>query len=118
EYVYVDTATGDVSYRNRVKLFHKVDGFATMEAYASYQRATRALVEWHESHRNRKGNPTVEGFDGPTWTPYLPLDFDHESDPAVALTWLRRVVEKLRSWDVDLRAVRFYFSGHKGFHAE
>ena len=36
----------------------------------------------------------------------------------MALGWLRRVAEKLRGWDVDLRAVRFYFSGNKGFHAE
>ena len=117
-YCYVDTAFGGVDHRNNVRRIDQVRLNGQADCYASYQRATDTLLTWVRTHTNDKGKRTVAGFDGKTWTPFLPLDFDHEADPAVALGWLRRVLLKLDAWGVNLRAVRVYFSGGKGFHAE
>ena len=117
-YCYVDTAFGGPDRRNNVRSIDQVRLNGQADCYASYQRATDALVTWVNAHTNGSGNPTVASFDGPTWAPFLPLDFDHQEDPAVALGWLRRVLLKLEAWDVNLRAARVYFSGGKGFHAE
>ena len=118
EFCYVDTAFGGVDHRNDVRHVDQVRLNGQADCYASYQRATDDLVAWVKAHTNKLGRPTVAGFDGPTWTPSLPLDFDAKADPAVALGWLRRVLCTLDGWGVDLRAVRVYFSGGKGFHAE
>lgn len=117
-FVYADTAFGDVNRRNHIRRVDTLRARGRTDCYASYGRATDALVAWVNTHKNRNGNPTVAGFDGPTWTPFLPLDFDHEHDPAVALGWVRRTLGWLDGEGVDLGAVRVYFSGGKGFHVE
>jgi hypothetical protein len=118
EHVYVDVAIGGVDHRNNIRRFDQVSTNGTADAYTSYQRGTTELVEWVRTHTNEKGNPTVRGFDKATWTPFLPLDFDHTKDPGIALQWLREVIRRLDSWDVPRSAVRYYFSGQKGFHVE
>jgi hypothetical protein len=118
EYVFVDTAVGGVNHRNHVQ---RVDEFrinGTPDCYASYQRATDDLVTWVATHRNKNGNPTVAGFDKPTWAPFWPGDLDNEADPGVALGWARRIIQRLDQWGVPRGAARFYFSGAKGFSVE
>lgn len=118
-YRYVDTAQGGVNQRNHVKDVTEVQlNGVRRECYASYMRASDELVDYLETHRNASGRPSVGGFPGKTWTDALRLDFDYESDPSRALFWLRKVCARLESMGVNLRAVRFYFSGNKGFHAE
>jgi hypothetical protein len=86
--------------------------------YESWQCATDELRQWVKTHRNKKGNPTVAGFDGPTWSNRLVLDFDKEGAPEVPLGWLRQVLTALEDAGVDLRALRIAFSGLKGFSLE
>jgi hypothetical protein len=117
-YVYVDTAFGGADHRNNVRRVDQVRLNGQPDCYASYQRAAEDLLAWVRTHTNKNGKPTVARFDGATWAPYLPLDFDWKADPAVALGWLRDVIRKLEGWSADLGAVRLYFSGGKGFHAE
>ena len=117
-FVYVDTAFGGVDRRNTPRALADVRLNGVADCYVSHNRATDALVAWVATHTNDKGNPTVAGFDGPTWAPDLHLDFDSQDDPGIALGWLRGVLDRLESWGADLRAVRIYFSGNKGFHLE
>ena len=117
-FVYVDTAFGGVDRRNKPRALANVRLNGVADCYVSHNRATDALVAWVATHANDKGNPTVAGFDGPTWAPDLHLDFDSQDDPGIALGWLRGVLDRLESWGADLRAVRIYFSGNKGFHLE
>jgi hypothetical protein len=118
EFVYVDTACGDVNRRNKIHRFDQIHVEGKSECYASYQRSDERLVAWVRHHKNGKGKPTVEGFDGPLWTPYLPLDFDCDGDLPVALGWLRQTLARLDAHGVELRALRVYFSGGRGFHLE
>ena len=76
EFCYVDTASGGVDRRNNIRRIEQVRVNGPADCYASYQRATDDLVAWVKTHTNKQGKPTVAGFDGPTWTPSLPLDFD------------------------------------------
>ena len=118
-YVYVDTALGALNRRNHVQRLADIDmrdGGA--ERYISHRRASPALVEWVNSHKNNNGNPTIEGFDGPVWDTSLPFDFDDRHDPAHALEWLRQFLGRLERAEVPLDALRIYFSGYKGFHLE
>lgn len=112
---YVDTTVGGVSHRNNIKTAGALSPNGIPGVYQSWQRATDALSTWVTTHRNKDGNPTVAGFDGPTWSPTLNLDFDHESDPSVSLGWLRRVLHRLEGWGVDLRSLSIAWSGNKGF---
>jgi hypothetical protein len=119
DYVYADTAFGGVNRRNNVRKHSEIRlPFVPVDCYASYGRATRSLLEWRNTHTNKDGKPTVAGFDGPTWTPFLPLDFDYVADLAVALGWLRRTLDWLEAAGVELGAVRVFFSGYKGFGLE
>jgi hypothetical protein len=118
DYIYVDVAIGGVSHRNHVQRFDEVVVNGTADCYTSYQRATSALVDWVASHKNTEGKPTVAGFDGPTWTPYLPLDVDDRQDPACSLEWTRQILHQLAGQGAPLAAIRCHFSGQKGFHVE
>ena len=118
-YAYVDTAFGGVNRRNHVQRVGEVDfGNQGAERYISHRRAPIALVEWTRSHTNASAQPTIEGYDGPVWDTSLPFDFDDRNDPANALVWVRQFLQRLTLQDVPLDALRFYFSGAKGFHVE
>ena len=117
DYMYVDTASHGWGSRNHIQ---RIDAFAPnghADVGTSYQRATVELVQYVATHRNGSNNPNIAGFEGPVWTPILPLDFDAE-DPQDALAALRSVLDRLNGWGVPVDAVRLYFSGYKGFHAE
>jgi putative DNA primase/helicase len=118
DYVWVDVAIGGVDRRNHPRRIDEVQLNGKADCYASYQRATDYLATWVNNHTNRDGKPTVAGFDGATWTPFLPLDFDCADNPGRALGWLRQMLDRLEAQDVPLDAIRLYFSGRKGFGAE
>src|SRR5262245_18094384 len=118
-FAYVDTALGGVNRRNHVQRLADVN-FADPgpERYISHRRGNLALVEWTRSHTNAVGNPTIEGYDGEGWDTSLPFDFDDRNDPSNALGWVRQFLLRLEMQEVPLDALRFYFSGAKGFHVE
>ena len=115
EYVYVDVAIGGVDHRNNVKRVDQFRANGVADVFVTHQRATQDLADYIREIRNSKGKPSVKGFPGSTWAPDLHMDFDAGEDPAVALEWLRRVAHRLDGWGMDLRAIRFFFSGSKGF---
>jgi hypothetical protein len=77
QYTYVDVAIGGVNKRNNVRQLASVYTDGRTDSYVSHNRATAYLLEWRNSHTNKNGNPTVEGFDGETWADNAHLDFDH-----------------------------------------
>jgi hypothetical protein len=98
----------------------EVDGFVPVgrtDAYATYQRATVGLDYYVQLHRNKEGKPSVEQYPGRLWTPLFPIDIDND-DLRVSLEVARQIARRLDGLGVPLKAVRFYFSGSKGFSIE
>lgn len=87
-----------------------------VDVYRSMWRYPDALVEWHRTHRNEHGKPTVKGYRGPAWGDYQWIDIDYP-DLAEALEAARTALQTLEArFDVPPQYVRCYFSGSKGFH--
>jgi Primase C terminal 1 (PriCT-1) len=60
--------------------------------------------------------PSIAGYEGKVWAPFLPLDLDHpELLPALEAA-KRLSALLLERWSVDPDALQIYFSGSKGFH--
>jgi len=60
--------------------------------------------------------PSVSGYQGKVWAPYLPIDLDHQ-DFLPALECARALSELLLDrWRIDADGLQIYFSGAKGFH--
>lgn len=60
--------------------------------------------------------PSVAGYQGKVWAPYLPLDLDHaELTPALEAARLLSHFF-LEVWRIDPNGLQIYFSGAKGFH--
>ena len=116
-YRYVDAAVGGTDHRNRVRDVKAVHGEGRTDAYATYQRATIGLDYYVQLHRNRQGNPSVEKYPGRLWTSLFPIDLDHD-DAGVSLEAARAIGRRLEALGVPLKAVRFFFSGSKGFSIE
>jgi hypothetical protein len=60
--------------------------------------------------------PSVAGYEGKVWSPFLPIDLDHvEVTPALEAA--KRLSSCLfERWAIDPDALQIYFSGFKGFH--
>ena len=116
-YRYVDSAVGGTDHRNRVRDVPAVDPMGRTDVFVTYQRATIGLQYYVELHRNRDGKPSVEKYPGRLWTSLFPIDVDQD-DLAVSLEVARMIARRLEALDVPLKAVRFYFSGSKGFSIE
>jgi hypothetical protein len=90
-----------------------VESFDRFGCYATYFCFTDELLTYLSA---QGGSPSVAGYQGKAWAPYLPIDLDHpELTPA--LDAARRLVDWFfETWKVDPAAVQIYFSGAKGFH--
>lgn len=81
--------------------------------YASYFFFSDELLTYMSA---QEGMPTVSGYEGKVWAPYLPIDLDHpELTPALHAA---RMLASLffSSWKIPPNALQIYFSGAKGFH--
>ena len=60
--------------------------------------------------------PSVAGYEGKVWSPFLPIDLDHvEVTPALEAA--KRLSSLLfERWAIDPDSLQIYFSGLKGFH--
>jgi Primase C terminal 1 (PriCT-1) len=60
--------------------------------------------------------PSVAGYEGKVWSPFLPIDLDH-MEVTPALEAAKRLSSfLLELWTIDPRGLQIYFSGLKGFH--
>lgn len=113
-FCYVDTAFGNVSYRNNVMRVQDVNRGIPEDrksCYATWHRFPKVYQE----HCEKTGS--VKGYRGPSYADFLPFDFDSD-DLAVSLEKVRDFLRMLEvSYEVDgLCGVRVWFSGKKGFH--
>lgn len=123
-YRYVDfAAAAQPGFRNHVVPVDEVpalvERYGATECYTTiFMFSDEALLYLAEHRVN--GRPSIAGFDGRVWAPFLPLDIDgHGGDGgleealALARDAYRLLVER---WAVAPEAVHAYFSGAKGFH--
>jgi hypothetical protein len=123
-YRYVDfAARAQPGFRNHVVTVDEVapliERWGADECYASIFRFSADILLYLAEHRVA-GRPSIAGYDGPIWAPFLPLDIDAHppaSGLTDALALARRTYALLVDrWRVAPAAVHVYFSGAKGFH--
>jgi hypothetical protein len=90
-----------------------VESFKRFGCYSTYFCFTDELLTYMSA---QAGAPSVAGYEGKVWAPFLPIDLDHpELTPA--LDAARRLGDWFfETWKVDAAALQIYFSGAKGFH--
>ncbi len=122
-YRFVDfAAQSQDGFRNHVVTADEVAALVAQhgafECYASIFRFSDDVLLYLDEHRVA-GRPSIAGYDGRVWAPFLPLDVDAHPPAAVAeaLDIARRTYRLLvERWQVPATAVHAYFSGAKGFH--
>ena len=121
---WVDFASrAQPGFRNHVVTLDEVPAlvarYGAEECYASIFRFSVDVLRYLDEHRV-DGRPSIAGYDGRLWAPFLPLDVDAHPPAATlddALVLARRVYELFtRRWEAPASAVHAYFSGAKGFH--
>ena len=70
----------------------------------------------HMHTRGVDSLPTIAGFRGKVWAPYLPMDLDDPDLLAVTGTTRLLVSYLMDRWQIDPNGLQLYFSGSKGFH--
>ena len=90
-----------------------VESFQHYACYATYFFYSDELLTYMSA---QGAAPSVSGYEGKVWAPYLPIDIDHpELTPALeAARLLSHFL--LDQWQVDPNGVQAYFSGAKGIH--
>ena len=123
-YRYVDfAAQAQPGFRNHVVTVDEVAALVAqrgaVECYASIFCFADDILLYLAEHRV-DGRPSIAGYDGRVWAPFLPLDIDAHPPHAGledALEIARRAHRLLVDrWQVPAAAVHVYFSGAKGFH--
>ncbi len=92
-----------------------VDTFKSYGCYCTYFFYSDEVLT-HMSAQPDGSAPSISGYGGKVWAPFLPLDLDHpELVPALEAA-KRLSAFLLESWALDPAALQVYFSGAKGFH--
>jgi hypothetical protein len=105
-------------FRNHVTAIAEVpalvSSFNHYGCYATYFFFSDEVLTYMSAQSG--GAPSIAGYEGKVWAPYLPIDLDHaELAPA------REAAQRLQNlflerWAIDPDALQVYFSGAKGFH--
>lgn len=123
-YRYVDfAAQTQRGFRNHIVPADEVAGLVAqhgaVECYASIFCFADEILLYLAEHRVN-GRPSIAGYDGRVWAPFVPLDIDArppQAELAEALELAQRVYRLLiERWAAPAAAVHSYFSGAKGFH--
>ena len=110
---FVDIALGDPGARNHIVDISKVKKLIipNQEAYCTYHRFD---ASYHD-HVAQTGS--VSGYRGPSYCDFIPFDFDNASQPEQAQSDARDFCHYLNTmYELDLDALKYYYSGYKGFH--
>jgi len=116
-------ARAQPGFRNHVVPVDEVAGllarFGAEECYASIFRFSADVLRYLGEQRVG-GRPSIAGYGGRLWAPFLPFDVDAHPPAATlddALVVTRRVHAVLTGrWEVPPAALHAFFSGAKGFH--
>lgn len=92
-----------------------VDSFKHYGCYSTYFFFSDEVLTYMSAQPGGAA-PSIAGYEGRVWAPYLPLDLDHpELVPAQEAA--KRLVDLfLAKWKIEQNALQIYFSGAKGFH--
>ena len=92
-----------------------VESFQRYGCYATYFFYSDEVLTYM-SAQAEASSPTIAGYGGKVWAPFLPIDLDHPDVlPALeAARYLSRFL--LERWQAHPDAIQAYFSGAKGFH--
>lgn len=92
-----------------------VKSFKRFGCYTTYFFFSDDLLTYMSAQKE-SSSPSIAGYEGGVWAPFLPIDLDHpEITPALEAA--RRLSDFfVDRWAVDPNALQVYFSGLKGFH--
>lgn len=106
-------------FRNHVVPIHDVpalvDSFKRYGCYATYFFFSDELLTYMSAQSDNHP-PSISGYEGKVWAPYLPIDVDHPELRPAQEAGSRLVDFLLAQWAIDPNALQVYFSGSKGFH--
>jgi len=113
EYCYVDTALGDVSYRNNVK---KIEDVVLPDPPVEcYMSMFRFKIEFKE-HCDKTGS-VKDTSDISCYCDFLWFDIDDEGNPEQARVNAIELVARIAAFAPNIiDSVALYFSGCKGYH--
>jgi hypothetical protein len=90
-----------------------VESFKRYGCFATYFFYSDEVLTYMST---QESTPTIAGYEGKVWAPFLPIDLDHP-DLRPALEAARHLTDfVLEHWQIDPDAIQIYFSGSKGFH--
>jgi hypothetical protein len=90
-----------------------VHSFKHYGCYATYFFFSDELLTYLSAQNS---SPSVSGYEGKVWAPFLPIDLDDpELTPALEAARHLNLLF-LEKWKIDANALQVYFSGAKGFH--
>jgi hypothetical protein len=93
----------------------RVESFKRYGCYATYFFYSDEVLTYMSAQAEAPA-PTIAGYEGKVWAPFLPIDLDHP-DLLPALEAARHLIAfLLERWRIDSNAMQIYFSGCKGFH--
>jgi hypothetical protein len=114
EFKYVDFALGGVNHRNNVVLITEAAETVRGKDCEAYCTVCRFPDDYSE-HVTKLGS--VRGYAGPAYADFLPFDVDREGDLGTAQQGAVKLAEHVQaSFRVEPSALRYFFSGAKGFH--
>lgn len=112
-------------FRNHVIALEQVTAllqrYGPDDCFCSIFFFSHEILLYLQEHRVG-GRPSLAGYDGPVWAPFLPFDIDGHPSPqgaeeALALTRATCTLLTER-WQIPPAALHIYFSGAKGFHVQ
>ncbi len=113
-FCYVEAAYGGTNHRNNVLTLEEFEPNGHPDCYRSMLRFPKAFPAYVEYNKN-----SVSGYDGEAKADFFPADFDHEGAPEKALQDARATVRRWEAvYGLPPEALRYCFSGSKGFHVE
>jgi Primase C terminal 1 (PriCT-1) len=106
-------------FRNHIVSITEVPALAKLfnyfGCYATYFFFSDEVLTYM-SAQGDNAPPSVAGYDGKVWSPFLAIDLDH-MEVTPALEAAKRLSSfLLERWAIDPLALQIYFSGLKGFH--
>jgi hypothetical protein len=122
-YNIIECAFGNVQKRHHFKRKGEtIDYIGKPDQYHSTFLHSSEIISFYNSHKNEKGNKTVEGYKEKVWLNYVLIDFDIENatkqnDLIELLNNVRNFLRQLETlYELNPDYIRINFSGTKGFH--
>lgn len=120
--IYTDVAFGGANHRNKVIKVKELNKFIKewingnkklVDCFRTYFKYPQDFLDYYNKHKS------VRGYNGSCSATYFPIDIDSKNNLQDALDKTRDCLNRLRrEFKVELKNLRIFFSGSKGFHIE